>query len=486
MLFNSYIFILFFLPLCLIGYHTLNHFRLYRPGVLFLLGMSLWFYGYFNPSYLLLISGSIVFNYAIYRLLIKTGEKSVRKAFFAAGLIINLGALGYFKYTDFFIENINALFKADIPLQKILLPLGISFFTFQQISFIADAYNGSHDDFPRYSFPEYASFVAFFPQLVAGPIVTHDALIPQLKDERRKHLDWERLARGLALFTLGLGKKVLLADAFGNVANLCFSGISFLNSSTALIAMLSYTFQIYFDFSGYSDMAIGLGWMLGIDLPVNFDSPYKSSSVTEFWRRWHITLTSFFTKYVYFPLGGSRKGKLRTCINIFIVFFLSGLWHGAGWTFILWGVLHGTVMIFERLFWKYLTMIPAIIRKAAAFIFINFAWVFFRAESIKDAVSFFRSIALFDFGSIEGIAYLYSPLMKKIGEIFNPRFPEPVLLQTVLFLTAGFFITFALPNSKHMAEQGLKLKVHAVCLAALLTLCLFSFSGMTTFLYFNF
>ncbi len=482
MLFNSYIFILIFLPLCLTGYHFLNSRRMYRAGMLFLLGMSLWFYGYFNPWYLLLICGSIIANYCVYRGMIRFN--AFVKPIFISGLVINLGTLAFFKYTDFFIRNVNYLFSTDLPLLHILLPLGISFFTFQQISFLADSYRGIKG--AGYSFLEYASFVAFFPQLVAGPIVTHDILIPQFSDEERKHIDWELMAKGLALFTFGLAKKVLLADAFGNVANLCFSGISFLNSPTAVIAMLSYTFQIYFDFSGYSDMAIGLGWMLGIDLPVNFDSPYKSRSISEFWKRWHITLTSFFTKYVYIPLGGNRKGKTRTCVNIFVVFFLSGLWHGAGWTFVLWGIMHGLAMIIEGALWEYLKRIPSLIRGILTFGFVNIAWIFFRAESIGDALAMIKCILHFRPGSIEGISVLYSPLMKKLGEFFSSRFELPVFFQTALFLGAGFIIVFFLPNAKHVAQKSINFRLSAVCLAALLTWCLFSFSGMTTFLYYNF
>lgn len=204
-----------------------------------------------------------------------------------------------------------------------------------------------------YSLLEYAAYVTYFPQLVAGPIVTHDILVPQMKDEKKKHLNFDSLSKGIALFTFGLAKKVLLADIFGNFVNLAYEDVNQLNVATAFLTMLAYTLQIYFDFSGYSDMAIGLGWMMNIDLPVNFDSPYKALSVTEFWKRWHITLTAFFTKYVYIPLGGNRKGSVRTYANIFIVFFLSGFWHGAGWTFVLWGVIHGLAQILERVLKKY-------------------------------------------------------------------------------------------------------------------------------------
>lgn len=341
MVFNSYIFILVFLPLCLSGYFFLNRIHHYHAGLAFLLGMSLWFYGFFNPSYLPIICGSVVLNYSLYRwmravALKGIGQGTKREIAFWIGIASNLGILGYFKYTDFFIENINYLFQVDYPLKHILLPLGISFFTFQQISFLADIYSDTRGEV-AYSFLSYAAYVTYFPQLVAGPIVKHDVLVPQLQDEKRKRVDYNYLSKGIALFILGLAKKVLIADVLGNYVNLAYKDVYALNTTTAVLAVLGYTLQIYFDFSGYSDMAVGLGWMMHIDLPVNFDSPYKSISITEFWKRWHMTLTAFFTKYVYIPLGGSRRGNARMYANIFIVFLLSGLWHGAGWTFVFWG-----------------------------------------------------------------------------------------------------------------------------------------------------
>lgn len=486
MLFNSYIFILIFLPLCLAGYYTLNHFGLFREGLIFLLGMSLWFYGYFNPWYLILICTSIGANYLFYRLLILPKYEKTRKLIFTAGILFNLGVLGYFKYTDFFIRNINAVFRTDIPLQNILLPLGISFFTFQQISFITDTYRGVPDKAARYTLIEYAAYIAFFPQLVAGPIVTHDILVPQLKDPGKKKINWEYMSKGLAIFTLGLAKKVLLADAFGNVVKLCFPTVEVLNTASASIAMLSYTFQIYFDFSGYSDMAVGLGWMLGIDLPVNFDSPYKAKSVSEFWERWHMTLTSFFTKYVYIPLGGSRKGKAATYRNIFIVFFLSGLWHGAGWNFILWGVMHGMAMIFERAFKNLLDRIPGVIRWIFTFGFINVTWVFFRAADIKSALVMLRCIAGMNFDSIDLITGLYSPFMKKLMDQLQLTGILPSSVPVIMFLVFALAIVLLLPNAKALAERSTRYKLAATGLAVLLTWCVLSFSGMSTFLYFNF
>ena len=385
MLFNSYIFILLFLPLCLLGYFGLNHFRRYSLALAFLLGMSLWFYGYFNPSYLGIIVSSIVLNFGLTRLMGRT-EGALHKGLLTLAMLVNFGILFYYKYFDFFIGNVNALLAAHIPLKHIVLPLGISFFTFQQVSYVIDAYRGQTG---HYSFLQYAAYVAYFPQLIAGPIVTHDELIPQFLEEDRKRFRWENFSPGLFLFTLGLAKKVLIADCFGKVADWGFGDIAGLGTVSAVLVMLAYTFQIYFDFSGYCDMALGLGRMMNFQLPANFDKPYRSLSISEFWKRWHKTLTRFFTRYLYIPLGGSRKGLARTCVNTMVVFLASGLWHGASWSFVAWGAIHGACMVIERLLGKRLEKIPAFLRWCAAFLLINLTWVIFRAETLTDALAFF-------------------------------------------------------------------------------------------------
>lgn len=492
MTFNSYIFVLAFLPACITGYYYLNHFKNYQAGLVFLIGMSLLFYGYFNPWYLWIICGSVGVNYVTYRLMYgmalnevneytESADQQKRKIIFGIGIIFNLGLLGYYKYMDFFIENINLIFHADFALKHILLPLGISFFTFQQISFIVDVY---HDEEGKidYSFLEYASYVTYFPQLVAGPIVTHDVLVPQFQDEKRKCLDFDSLSKGIALFTFGLAKKVLLADKFGAFVNQSYEELNTLDTTTALLAMLGYTLQIYFDFSGYSDMAVGLGWMMHIDLPVNFNSPYKSTSVTEFWKRWHMTLTAFFTKYVYIPLGGNRKGTARTYANILIVFLLSGLWHGAGWNFILWGGTHGVAQIVERACglnvkeyvtmrvgeraWKQLivrdkmrVLLCVFLRWLLSFAFVNAAWVLFRADSLADAVMVFEKIFYMDF------SWKFSGQLK--------------------FVVAMLLILVC-PTSKKIAERCVKKRWSALVVAILLTWCIFSFTEESVFLYFNF
>ncbi len=308
--------------------------------------MSLWFYGYFNTYYLFIIIASILINYFISYLLTFSKTKTTRQIGLFAGTGINLAILFYFKYFDFFIENINYLFRWDFNLKHILLPLGISFFTFQQLSFIIDRCTGKAE---HYSFTNYAAFVTFFPQLIAGPIVLYKEIIPQFDDLQKRKFNIDNFAKGISLFVLGLGKKVLLADTLALATNFGFEQTYFLDTPSTLLVILSYTFQIYFDFSGYSDMAMGLGYMFNIKLPTNFLSPYKACSVKELWQRWHITLSRFFITYVYIPLGGSKKGKGRTIFNTMVIFALSGLWHGANWTYVAWGTMQGLLVVWDNL-----------------------------------------------------------------------------------------------------------------------------------------
>lgn len=486
MLFNSYIFILLFLPICVVGYFGLNHFD-FRLGQTFLTAMSLWFYGYFHAGYLALIAASMIGNYLIYLAMKRTDSPKLKKISLWAGILFDLGLLFYFKYFQFFMDNVNALARTDFVLKEILLPLGISFFTFQQISFLADAYR---DEVPCCDPLSYASFVTFFPQLIAGPIVSHDELIPQFTDASKKKPDWGNLSMGLYIFALGLGKKVLLADTFGNAANWGFSHVDMLDTTNAVLTMLSYTIQLYFDFSGYCDMAIGLGKMLNIDLPLNFDSPYKALTIAEFWKRWHMTLTRFFTKYVYIPLGGSRKGLVRTCLNTLIVFALSGLWHGANWTFVLWGLCHGIFMVIHRIFRKFFDRLHPALNWLLTFSFVNAAWVLFRADSIGDAVRLLNRIVKLEFG----------PIAKQIAEVF--RLPELLLLfrsqpaagilDAYPYLFLGMLFALALwilLGEKNAYERMLNFKPtagRAFTTVLLLVWCIMSLSGVSTFLYFNF
>lgn len=487
MLFNSYVFILFFLPLCIIGYFGLNHFRQYNLAQLFLLIMSLWFYGYFNPSYLLIIAVSIIANYWFSYILSHTAQPHLKKAALLIAIAFNLGILFYYKYYDFFIENINALFSTDYTLKHILLPLGISFFTFQQLSYVIDAYHG---EVKQYRFVQYASFVVYFPQLVAGPIVTHDELIPQFMDHSKKQFSWENFEDGLYIFALGLAKKVLVADIFGNAANWVFSSIPQLDATNAILTALAYTIQIYFDFSGYCDMAIGIGKMMNIDLPINFDSPYKAITITDFWSRWHKTLTRFFTKYIYIPLGGNRKGLLRTCINVMVVYLCSGFWHGANWTFVLWGVMHGIFSVITRCCRKFFQKIPKVLNWLITFLFVNVAWVFFRADSIADAVALLGKAFSMEWGpvssGISGVFLLpeFEFVLGPLG-IFQHLETRTGLCAAIFYGSAMALILGAKNAYQHMCSG--KRSFGTLCLAAVLLIwCILSFSSVSTFLYFNF
>lgn len=481
MLFNSYIFIFLFLPLCLLGYYGLARLGHYQLSNATLFAMSLWFYGYNNPRYLLIIIGSMALNFLAYKLMGRF-PRHKRKVMIAA-VVINLLILMYFKYMDFFISTCNTVFKTNMALLSIALPLGISFFTFQQISFVVDAYKGQVEN---YSLLEYACFVTFFPQLVAGPIVTHDELVPQLQDKNKKQFNWDNFSLGIMLFTLGLGKKVLLADTFGLAVAAGYGDIASLNSIDAIVVILAYTLQIYFDFSGYCDMAIGLGHLFNIKLPVNFNSPYKARSIKEFWDRWHMTLTRFFTRYVYIPLGGSRRGTAITYRNIFIVFLLSGFWHGAGFTFILWGIGHGLVSIIYRATKSFWDRLPGFVNWFITFILVNVLWVFFRAESISQALSLLKRVITGGIG----------PISSFISQEFNrweidlvvsklPVIKNMSAFDLMLITALGLGLLFV-PNSLELSQKS-KWGLGSLLIVAIIAIwSILSFTGVHTFLYFNF
>lgn len=487
MLFNSYIFILLFFPLCLFGYFGLNHLRRYTLAQAFLLGMSLWFYGYFNPSYLAIIIVSIVANYGFTRLMEKTRSQRLKKVEMVLAVLLNIGVLFYFKYFDFFLMNMNRFFQTDFTLRSILLPLGISFFTFQQVSYVIDAYRG---EVQKYDFLQYASFVVYFPQLIAGPIVTHDELIPQFMDESKKRFNWDNFARGLFMFALGLGKKVLIADTFGIAANWGFANVQALDTTNAFLTSLAYTIQIYFDFSGYCDMAIGIGEMMNLELPVNFDSPYKALSIDEFWKRWHKTLTRFFTRYVYIPLGGSRRGTLRTYLNILIVYTASGIWHGANYTYIAWGLLQGILTIGNRIWKDQIRKLHPGFSWLTTFTLVSFSMTLFRADSIGDALVLFKAMLRMEIGPVSQQitnAFLLPELEFLINRIpqllYFQWYPNSLLL---FFFGGAMALILGARNAREHMLSFRPTVWNLLGTAALLFWCVMSFSGVSTFLYFNF
>lgn len=497
MLFNSYIFIFIFLPLTLIGWYGLN--KLNHPvfAMAFLTIMSLWFYGYFNPSYLLIIVASILFNYFLSALFLKFPQKQFQKLFLILGILFNLGILFYYKYYDFFIDNINSVFKTDFTLKNILLPLGISFFTFQQLSFIIDRYKGNAK---HYSFINYSTFVTFFPQLVAGPIVLHDEMLVQFENLENRRFNSEKFAKGMWLFIIGLSKKVLLADTLAVFVNGGYSNYYLLDSpSTAMVAIL-YAFELYFDFSGYSDMAMGLGRMFGVDLPVNFKSPYKSYSVKNLWQNWHITLTRFFTRYVYIPLGGNRKGTPRKLLNIFIVFLLSGIWHGANWTFIIWGVIQGIFVIFDNLYLigakgddgkKPIIELPRCVGSVLTFMIFALSLVIFRSDNLTVAKEMFKN--LFSFKVTGYFPKMFSlfdvPEIYVIKELINIKAPQllnGLYLVTMILFTAISIVVICGKNALQIIDES-KITVKKYVFAFVLFVwSVISFSQVSIFIYFNF
>ena len=405
------------------------------------------------------------------------------KLYLILGVLFNVGALGYFKYYDFFVENINYIFKTNLPLLHILLPLGISFFTFQQLSFVVDSYYRKN---LRYDFLSYALFVTFFPQLIAGPIVLPTEMLPQFESEENKKINWANMNRGLYIFSIGLAKKVIIADSIASFANAGFDMMESLNFVEAWLTSVSYTLQLYFDFSGYCDMAIGIGLMFNILLPINFNSPYKSTNIQEFWQKWHMTLGRFLANYLYIPLGGNRKGEKRTLLNLLIVFLVSGIWHGAGWNFIIWGMLHGMCILIHRV-WKNSK------RKMNKFVgwfitmnLVNIFWIFFRA---KDLASAFKVIkGMFD---INGFLYILKNPFKILIETEKYRNLVAQLnyfgtKELFLYLILSIFIVFLLKNSIQKLRNFKENKKNIFEMIFYLIFGIISLSQMSTFLYFNF
>ena len=386
MQFNSFPFILLFLPISVIAYFLSNKVnKLF--GKFVLLAASLIFYAYSDWRTLIIIGISLAVNYLFVVLTRKVSR--FHKTFLIVPIVINVGLLFYFKYLNFTILNINTIFGKNIPLKELVLPVGISFFTFQQIAYIVSSYKGEIKDS---GIVDYLVYILYFPKLLMGPLMEPVDFIEQLNDSARKTVDWDNIARGIKIFSLGLFKKVMIADIFASAVSWGFSNFDAATAMDWILVMLFYTFEIYFDFSGYSDMAVGTSLMLNLTLPMNFDSPYKAISIRDFWKRWHISLTKFFTKYIYIPLGGSKKGIVFTCINTMIVFLISGIWHGANWTFILWGVLHGILSVFDRLFDKYQKRLCEPARWVCTFIVINVLWLLFRSDTIAQWMAILKEI----------------------------------------------------------------------------------------------
>lgn len=394
MLFSSYEFIFIFLPAAIAGYFVLRLFASKTVTLLWLICASLTFYAVWDPWNLLVLFSSIGFNFTCGTYLAERARaKKPTRALLTVGIAFNLALIGYFKYAGFFATNVNAVFGTDVPVLNLVLPLAISFFTFQEIAYLVDSARG---ETYGYRFKDYMLMVVFFPHLIAGPIVNHRILMRQFMSKTRLRVTAPTLALGIGLFVFGLAKKVLFADGMAPQANLIFDAVAQGASpgfADTWIGALAYTLQLYFDFSGYSDMAIGLGLLFGIRLPLNFDSPYKATSIIDFWRRWHMSLSAFLRDYLYFALGGNHRGQARRYANLLLTMLLGGLWHGAGWTFICWGAFHGLGLAICH-FWIRLfgaarrsdaSRVGTILARAFTMIFVIFGWVMFRADSIGSA-----------------------------------------------------------------------------------------------------
>ncbi len=483
MLFNSYEFIFVFLPISFFIYFYLNSLKLFKQAKLFLLFASLFFYSWWNIDYLPLILGSMVFNYIIGVKLSKKDFSHKRKLLIF-GISGNVLLLGYFKYSDFFIENINFLTGSNISLLHLALPLAISFFTFQQIAYLVDSYRGETKE---YDFLNYAVFVTFFPQLIAGPIVHHKEMMPQFEDKSRKYINYKNIALGISIFALGLFKKVAIADTLSVYAVNGFDLSSSLKLIEAWVTALSYTFQLYFDFSGYTDMAIGAALLFNIKLPINFNSPYKALNIQDFWRRWHITLSRFLRDYVYIPLGGSRKGDLITYRNLFLTFLIGGIWHGAGWTFVLWGALHGIGMVVHRIWQKVGFKLHKFIAWFITFNFVNVTWVFFRAKDFDDAIKVLKGM----FG-LNGVVLPFSlaekfSFLADYGVEFN-RIMENIDANTsvLVIIFAVFAISIFAKNSYEFLVNFRPRRVYLFATSLLFAIAILKLNQISEFLYFNF
>ena len=397
MVFSSLIFLFIFLPVVV----TINYLLPSKWRNTFLLIANLIFYAWGEPVYVLLMIASIFVNYICAYIMDKTVSRRKRKLLLVINIILNLGALGFFKYTSLVLDTLRVIpALSSLPVAKIVLPIGISFYTFQAMSYVIDVYRRSCRS--TKSFIDFAAYISLFPQLIAGPIVRYSDVE---RSVRERHVTPVMFSNGIKLFIIGLCKKVLLANQFGKIWDMVFADTATFGTWGAWIGAFAYTLQIYFDFAGYSDMARGLGKMLGFDFCINFSYPYISRSITEFWRRWHISLSSWFRDYVYIPLGGNRVSALRHAFNILIVWALTGLWHGAGWNFVAWGVYYGILLLMEKFVWgKALSKIPKILRHIYTLVIVIVGWIFFASPSFSQAFTYLGYMFTPHGGSVQSLA----------------------------------------------------------------------------------
>jgi D-alanyl-lipoteichoic acid acyltransferase DltB (MBOAT superfamily) len=515
MLFNSYVFLFAFLPLTWAGFFLIGGRGHHRAAISWLVGSSLFFYGWWNPAYLGLILFSILFNYAVgARLSFFQQSGKPRRGLLAFGVATNLGLLAYFKYANFFVDTINYTLGVDWELENIVLPLAISFFTFQQIAYLVDAHRGETHE---YNFLHYCLFVTFFPQLIAGPIVHHREMLPQFENRKLYRINWENLAVGLSILVIGLFKKVVIADNIASYATPVFTAADSGQELSFFLAWqgtIAYTLQLYFDFSGYSDMAIGLARMFGVRLPLNFNSPYRANNIIDFWRRWHMTLSRFLRDYLYVPLGGNRKGKPRRYVNLMMTMVLGGLWHGAGWTFVAWGALHGAYLMANH-GWRAIFGKPRnrwwakLVARSVTLLAVMVAWVFFRAETFDGALSILSSMTHLPDGMATALGPLAAPL-SSLGVRFDGGLFHEEHRRLLLWAVFWLAVIWGWPNTQQLfaryrpaidfvlaydtptvLQRWTDLRwrpsyTWAVALGCLSVLCILSLAEISEFLYFQF
>ncbi|MBK5551682.1 MBOAT family protein [Pseudomonas sp. TH03] len=493
MIFSSTKFIFLYLPTVFCFYFILNKYRLIAIGKLWLVVASLLFYGYWSVAYLPLLIGSITLNFFIGKLVSPTTQTThiilSKQTTLIIGITINLMLLAYFKYANFFIDNLNTVAGTTLHFQQLILPLGISFYTFTQIAFLVDSYRSQAKE---YDFINYALFVTFFPHLIAGPILHHKEMMSQFQSRWTLAIRYKNVLMGLFIFSIGLFKKIMIADTFAIWADAGFANGAPQDFFSAWTTSLSYTFQLYFDFSGYCDMAIGAALLFNIWLPINFNSPYKSLNIQDFWRRWHMTLSRYLRDYLYVPLGGNRCSRTRLYLNLMITFTLGGLWHGASWMFVIWGVLHGGALVVHRI-WSQLGMrLPTWIAWLVTFLFINITWVFFRADSLEDATRILYG--MIDIGSINSVSVDDIPTSNlSWGGHFSDRLIEnmPLGLAANLIPLIMIAIAFLIIAQKNAIDLTVKSRFgwpKFTGMLALFSTALYSTiqSTSTVFLYFNF
>ncbi len=477
MQFSTYTFLLAALPLTVCGYFLLGKLG-QKQANFFLIAASFILYAFGGWKGTMWLAVSILGN-TLAMLAIHRWRKQ-KRLFLWLGIGFHVGLLFVFKYLNFAAETLNAVLHTSLYPPDLVLPLGISFFTFQQIGYLVDFSQGKREGD---SFWDYLLYVVYFPKLIMGPIAKASDLIPQFHQKERVCFRQENFSAGMQQFVLGLFKKVILADTFATAA--AFLSVEEASSLELLLMMLAYTFQIYFDFSGYSDMAIGFSGMLNIELPMNFDSPYKALSIRDFWKRWHMSLTGFLTEYIYFPLGGSRKGLARTCINTMIVFAISGLWHGASFGFVLWGLLNGALSVFERLTDKYRKYIPKVLQWLMTFALINILWLLFQSGSTTEWLGRLTKMLRFSGASICSGFYkcFQQPEIELLAVVFGVDSGSRWFRQLVLWLFyggAGLLCVVPQNTSRRSYRQTVWT---AVLTAALLVFCLTCLSKEATFVY---